>query len=378
MHPMRARLGVAAAVVAMLVAGSLAVVLRDGSGTAETATIDLAPPSPTAAPTTAAPTTTLPATTTTVGRRGSGAAVTIAFGGDVHFEGLLRPKLAADPAGLLQPIAPLLTSADLAVVNLETAITERGSPATKEYTFRAPANALTALASAGVDVASMANNHGLDFGPDGLEDSLAAEASSRFPLIGIGRDAAEAYEPHRAVVQGQRIAVIAATQVLDEHLISSWTATDMQAGLASAKDVDRLVAAVAEARATSDTVVVFLHWGTEGQTCPSQRQQELARALADAGADVIVGGHAHRLQGAGRLGGAFVAYGLGNFVWYARGGPGAQTGVLTVTVTGRDVDGYEWHPAVIRDGVPHPLDGDAAATARAAWEALRGCTDLVP
>jgi poly-gamma-glutamate synthesis protein (capsule biosynthesis protein) len=320
-------------------------------------------------------TTTVPPTTTT-NPLGSGRAVRIAFGGDTHFEGMLSDSLAADPAGLLAPVAPILSGADLAVVNLETAITERGEPAPKEFTFRAPASALTALASAGVDVASMANNHGLDYGPVGLEDSLAAEAATGFPMIGIGRNAAEAYAPHRAVIAGQRIAVIGATQVVDSNLISAWTATDTRAGLASAKEVDRLVAAVRDARATSDTVVVFLHWGIEGQTCPSAGQQELARVLTEAGADILVGGHAHRLQGAGRLGAAFVGYGLGNFVWYSRGGPGAETGVLVVTVTGRRIDGYEWHPARIRGGVPHPLDGDAAVAARAAWDGLRGCTGL--
>lgn len=328
--------------------------------------------------TTLAPATTVPVTTTTIGRRGSGEPVTIAFGGDTHFEGMLRGKLAEDPLGFLDPITALLSSADLAMVNLETAITERGSPEPKEFTFRAPVSALTSLADAGIDVVSMANNHGMDFGTEGLEDSLAAKETSGFPIIGIGRTAADAYAPFRTDVKGQRIAILAATQVLDDNLMSRWTATDTQAGLASAEEADRLVAAVAGARATSDTVVVFLHWGIEEQTCPSDRQQELARQLVDAGADVIVGGHAHRIQGAGRLDAAFVAYGLGNFIWYSRGGPGAQSGVLVVTVTGRDVDRYEWRPAEIRDGVPRPLEGDAAAAALASWEQLRGCAGLAP
>ena len=116
------------------------------------------------------------ATTTTTSRRGSGQPVTIAFAGDIHFEGVLRNKLAANPATVLAPIAPVLGSADLTVANLETAVTDRGTPAPKEFTFRAPATALTALAAGGIDVASMANNHGLDYGPVGLQDSLAATA----------------------------------------------------------------------------------------------------------------------------------------------------------------------------------------------------------
>ncbi len=312
-------------------------------------------------------------------RRGSGQSVTLAFGGDVHFEGQIRSRLLADPSTVLAGVAPILRAADVAVVNLETAVTTRGTRADgKQYAFRAPPSAFDALAAGGVDVASMANNHGLDFGRQGLEDSLDAAAARDLPVIGIGRSAAEAYRPFTTEVKGQRIAVIGATQVLDDNLRASWTATDTQPGLASAKEVGRLTDAVRAARAEADTVVVFLHWGTEGDTCPNQAQPGLARALAEAGADVIVGGHAHRLQGAGRLGAAFVAYGLGNFVFYSDSGPGTETGVLTVTVTGRDVEGYDWTPARLAGQLPRPLEGATAQRAEAAWDALRPCTGLDP
>jgi poly-gamma-glutamate synthesis protein (capsule biosynthesis protein) len=330
------------------------------------------------ATTSASTTTTIAPTTTTRGPLGSGQQVSFAFGGDVNFEGGLRSKLLASPDTVLAPIAPVLSSADVAVVNLETAITDRGTPQSKQYTFRAPVSALPALAAAGVNTASVANNHGIDFGPEGLEDTLAAEQSTGFDLIGIGHNAAEAYAPHRMDVKGQRIAIIGATQVLDEQFISTWTATDTQAGLASAKDVDRLIAAVAAARADSDTVVVFLHWGIEQQDCPSPTQQTLAQQLVDAGADIVVGSHAHRLEGAGRLGNAFVDYGLGNFVFYNESGAAGVSGVLQVTATGRHVDSYGWVPAQIRGGVPQPLDGPSAERGVAAWNDLRGCTGLTP
>ena len=323
-------------------------------------------------------TTTSTPPTTTRGPRGSGEPVTFAFGGDVHFETHLGAALASDPNGLLAPIAPVLGAADIAVVNLETAITNRGTPAAKEYVFRAPATAFTALRAAGVDIASMANNHGVDYGPEGLADSLAAAAAADFPLVGIGRDAKAAFTPHRTVVRGQRIAIIGATQVLDDNLIGAWTATATQPGLASAKDVRPLLAAVRDARADTDTLVVFLHWGVERATCPSATQQTLAAELVDAGADIVVGSHAHVLQGAGRLGRAVVAYGLGNFVFYNESGAAGVSGVLEVTATGRDIDGYRWVPARLRNGVPVPLTGDAAEADRAAWSELRACTGLAP
>jgi hypothetical protein len=319
-------------------------------------------------------------TTTTRPRRGSGQPVTFAFGGDVHFEGGIRSKLDSDPGGMFAPIAPELMAVDVAVVNLETAITERGRPEAKEFNFRAPARALDALKAAGVDVVTMANNHGIDYGPDGLADSLAAKAAAPVGVVGIGANATEAYAPWRTEVHGQRIAVIGASDVIDGALIPRWTATDAQAGIASAKGSDqlRLVGAVMAARTDSDTVVVDVHWGEEGTECPTPRQEELAQSLVDAGADIVVGSHSHRVETAGRLGAALVDYGLGNFVFYNESGTSGVSGVLAVTATGRDIDAYAWKPARIRGGIPTPLTGPAADQDIAAFDARRTCTNLTP
>ncbi len=317
-------------------------------------------------------------TTTTRPRRGSGTPITIVFGGDVHFEGGLRSQLASNPAGMFAPIAPTLTDADVAMVNLETAIATGGSPEPKQYNFRAPADAYEALRVAGVDVVTMANNHGRDFGPEGLAETLAAKQATSLAVVGIGANAAEAYRPWSVEVKGQRLAVFGATDVLDDWLIESWTATDTTAGLASTKTtaVDRLIAGIRAARPTTDTIVVYLHWGVEGSTCPSPRQQELAILLVDAGADIVVGAHAHRVMTAGRLGGALVDYGLGNFVFYNESGLSGVSGVLRVTVAGREIDRFEWLPARIQGGIPRLLTGDAAAADVAAFDARRECAGL--
>ena len=181
-----------------------------------------------------------------------------------------------------------------------------------------------------------------------------------------------------AVDAHEVIAVIGASDVIDEALITRWTATATHPGIASAKGPDqlRLVAAVTAARADSDTIVVDLHWGEEGADCPTPRQEELAQSLVDAGADIVVGSHSHRVETAGRLGTAFVDYGLGNFVFYARTAPTQATGVLALTVEADGVRQAQWTPARISDGVPVPLLGSGAAQAVAAKERLRGCTGL--
>src|SRR5215218_3356116 len=96
-----------------------------------------------------------PAETARVARGlGSGQAVTLAFGGDVHFESPIRQRLDEAPAGVLAAMAPVLSRADVAMVNLETAVTDRGEAAAKQYVFRAPPTAFEALRAAGVDVAT--------------------------------------------------------------------------------------------------------------------------------------------------------------------------------------------------------------------------------
>ncbi len=316
--------------------------------------------------------------TTTRGRLGSGSAVTLAFGGDVHFEGIVRSKLNANPTSVMSAIAPVFNKSDLAMVNLETTVSYRGAPiAGKDYTFRAPPSAFRALKSGGVDLATVANNHGIDYGLTSFLDTLRYAKRYHFPLVGGGSNAAQAYAPYRVTIKGQRIAILGASQVIDSNLIASWTAGANKPGLASAYDVGRLVAAVKSARKVSDTVVVYLHFGSERLSCPTSAQYEITRKLISAGADIVVGSHAHRLQGAGRRGKAFVAYGLGNFVWYSQNSiESITTGALEVTVTGRRIDGYKWIPARIVGGSPTPLNGSARSAALASWRGLRGCTNL--
>ncbi|MFB9375368.1 CapA family protein [Kineococcus gynurae] len=306
--------------------------------------------------------------------------VTVAVAGDVNAAGAAAAAL--DPDGLAA-ITPALSAADVTLVNVETAITERGTPAAKQFTFRAPPTLLERLRAAGVDVAAMANNHSLDYGVTGLRDTLAAARSTSMPVIGLGEDVGAASAPWRTTVRGHRLSVFAATQVLDGNLAASWTAGEDKPGLAAVNSADgqeRLVAAVRAERARADSVVVVLHWGKELDACPLPRQEELADALVAAGADAVVGSHAHRLLGngyrsaGGRTG--FVDYGLGNFVFAARSAATTATGVLTLTLQPGRAPAARWTPATIEAGVPVPLAGAEADAALAARDELRSCTDL--
>jgi poly-gamma-glutamate synthesis protein (capsule biosynthesis protein) len=264
------------------------------------------------------------------------------------------------------------------MVNLETALTDGTcpDPQPKSYDFYAPASAITALQSAGVTLTTEANNHGEDCGPAGLQMALSARAQSKYTILGIGQNAAEAFAPYQTTINGEHIGVIAATQVIDDDLQVGWTATASQPGLASAYDVADLVSAVEAARKIDDTVVVFLHWGVELDACPDPLQEPLANELVRAGADIIVVSHAHVLLGGGYLGSAYVDYGLGNFAFYNTPPPTNQSGSLVITATGRHIDNVTWRPALIDNELPVPLSGTEATLALQNWAAARTCTDL--
>jgi poly-gamma-glutamate synthesis protein (capsule biosynthesis protein) len=297
--------------------------------------------------------------------------LTLAFGGDVHFTGRTAALLKR-PATAFGPVANVLSAADLAVINLETAVTTRGTPEPKQFRFRAPASAYQAVKAAGVDAVSLANNHALDYGRIGFADTLDGAAAAGMPVFGGGRTIDEAYAPLVLPVRGVRVAIVGFSQI--RTLAKSWQAGPATAGIAMAWDVRRAVAAVRTARERADLVIVFNHWGTERVSCPNREQKSFAAALAKAGADMIIGAHAHVLQGDGWLGRTYVAYGLGNFVWYVGS---AETGVLRVRVRGRSVIRADLVPAVVSGtGRPRLLAGAAATALANRFADLRRCTGL--
>lgn len=353
--------------------GAAPAATRTPSGTATTST------------TTAPPTTASPSTTSATAPASDPGTLTMAFGGDVHFEDYLAP-LARDPHGL-DELRSTLGSADLAMVNLETAITERGTKIGKEFHFRAPATALDTIASAGVDAVSMANNHGVDYGSVGLQDTLAAKEDSPIPVVGIGATEVEAFAPAYLKAKGLTVAVFGSSQVY-EMTLANWSAGPAKAGIASSMPPTRLRRAVEAASRRADLVVVFLHWGTDYQSCPDQLSVQTAQVLEAAGADVIVGGHSHRVNGAGWLGRSYVHYGLGNFVWWRSHEPDARSGVLTLSIDVAAAKGTRrtersavrkavWTPMLIgTDGIPRePGAADSARLLRL-WNESRACAHL--
>jgi poly-gamma-glutamate capsule biosynthesis protein CapA/YwtB (metallophosphatase superfamily) len=300
-------------------------------------------------------------------------AITLALAGDVHFAGRVA-RLLKDPATAFGPITSVLKGADLTAVNLETAVTSRGQPQPKTYHFRTTPAGFTALRDGGVDLVTLANNHVLDYGQTGLADTMAAAKAAHFPYVGVGVNAAAAWAPYVTTVDGTKIAIIGVSQVAE--LASSWVATPNRPGEANAINLGRTLAAVRAARRLARIVIVFMHWGTEGTACPDPNQLSLAPKLAAAGASIIIGAHAHMLQGSGWLGHTFVAYGMGNFLWWENSYSTA-TGVLKLTLRPHAPLSARFIPAVV-SGTGQPIrdHGAAARRALAHYASLRACAGL--
>jgi poly-gamma-glutamate synthesis protein (capsule biosynthesis protein) len=303
---------------------------------------------------------------------------TMAFAGDVHFSGRVGTRLATNPATVFAQAARGLRRADFTMVNLETAITTGGQQQNKEFTFRAPPSAFDAMRDAGIDLATMANNHGADYGSTGLRDSLRAMKAKHFPVVGVGADADAAFAPYTTTLNGVRVAIFAADQVHDETTLSLFSAGPDTAGVANAYDA-RLVDEVRAARRHGYVVVVYVHWGIEYQTCPSGDQTTLAGQLTAAGASAVIGTHAHVLQGAGwQHNGSYVAYGLGNYLWWLSFGNNQDdNGVLTLTFHRGKVTRAQFAASHLDDrGVPMPATGAEKQRIDAEWNSDRQCTDL--
>ncbi|HSM94066.1 MAG TPA: CapA family protein [Anaeromyxobacteraceae bacterium] len=255
--------------------------------------------------------------------------VSLAAVGDVLMHDAVKRSATTHGAGapnggyawLFEPVADLLSRADVAFANLETPIAPGKGGGTREFVFNASPDVVRALQRSGVDLVSVTNNHAFDQGRPGFEETLAV--LDRLGMRRAGAGPADRPEgPEWVEVGGLRIAVLAWAHFFNQD--GNECPTGRRAGAApclraAQLDRDRAVEAVRAAARAADAVVVSLHWGDEYQQQPRADDVELAHRLAEAGAAVIIGHHPHVLQPIelyrrpdGRT--TVIAYSLGNFV----------------------------------------------------------------
>jgi hypothetical protein len=256
---------------------------------------------------------------------------------------------------------PLLEAADIAAGNLETPITTRGTPVEdKQYVFRGSPEAISAIKDAGFDYLSLANNHTLDYGWQGLSDTMDYLDDANLQHAGSGNDDDEAFSPAYIDSNGMTVGFVSVTRVVPEP---SWKADRAHPGVAEAYSPDRAEAAIKEAKQNADIVVVMVHWGVERSDTPVAHQTDLAHRFVDAGADIVVGSHPHVLQGFEAYKGKWIAYSLGNFVFSTTAlSKTSETGVLNAECDKEGTCSLRFNPMFATQSQPAPME-DAAGKA---------------
>ncbi|MGN0292035.1 MAG: CapA family protein [Lachnospiraceae bacterium] len=222
-----------------------------------------------------------------------------------------------------------LQNADILMMNNEYTYSDRGYPIPgKAYTFRAAPSRVEVLQQLGVDIVSLANNHVYDYGEEALLDTFDTLERAEIPYVGAGRNFDEAKKIVYFVANGRKIAIVSATQIERSYNYTKEATEDMP-GVLKTLNPDKFLEVIKEAEKNSDYVIAYPHWGTEGTNVYGSDQKELAEAYVEAGADVIIGGHTHCLQGISYIEDIPVIYSLGNF-WF--NGNTIETGVAQVRI----------------------------------------------
>ncbi len=269
---------------------------------------------------------------------------TIRVVGDVSFADNwhIAPKIGEN--GVLDVMSEetlaLLKNADIFLVNNEFTYSTRGKPLNKAYTFRAHPDNVRYMLDIGADVVSLANNHAYDYGADAFADTLETLKNANLPYIGAGENSAEAAKPHYFIVNGRKYAFSAATRA--EKTIRTPEAGETTSGVMRTYDPTKYLETIKTAEQECDYNIVYVHWGAEGSHQIEDGLYEMGCQYIDAGADIVVGAHAHVLQGIQFYKGVPIVYNLGNFLFNAYN---IDTGILEITISAEGVPTYRFVPA---------------------------------
>ena len=243
----------------------------------------------------------------------------ISFTGDMNFDDRIGTmqylKSKGLSAALSNDVRTLMAESDILMINNECTFSTRGEPIEgKAYTFRSDPSNVSILKELGIDIVGIANNHVCDYGLEALSDTIATLDEAGIPNVGAGNNLEEAKRPWYFIANGKKIAFVAATQIERTYNYTK-EATETTPGVLKTLHPEKYVEVIREAKAHSDYVIAFVHWGTEGTNYYESDQVALAEQFAQAGADAIIGGHTHCLQGITYIEDVPVIYSLGNF-WF--------------------------------------------------------------
>jgi poly-gamma-glutamate synthesis protein (capsule biosynthesis protein) len=274
------------------------------------------------------------------------------------------------PGAALGPMSERLSDADLTVGNLESTLSDAGPPQQGDDSFYADPRVLAALERAGFDVLSLANNHTGDYGEQALRQTIRRLDASRIGRVGAGLTAASAWQPRVVQTGGVSFGFVAFNAIgetpraLPRRPGAAEIRMPIRTGPLDRGDLQRAESIVRRLDQRVDVVVVLPHWGDQyvNQALPVQRV--VGSALLDAGADIVVGGHPHWVQGIAVHDGGLIVNSLGNFVFDMDFSVPTQQGVTVDLISWGDrIMAVRFTPYVIgNDFAPRPVRDPVAET----------------
>ncbi len=252
--------------------------------------------------------------------------IRLVFGGDVTLAAWY-PEVVPDARDHEWPFArpqELFRSADVVMVNCETAITRSEKREPKQFNFKMDPDLVSVFPKSGISLVTLANNHVYDYGAEGLRDTLAYLDQAGVEHVGAGMTLAEARKPVVRDIKGKKFTFLG---------YGNYSAATEKGPGTAYRHPEHVAEDVRLAKKNgADIVIVNFHWGLERATEPTERDRALARLAIDSGADVIVGHHPHVLQPVEIYRGKVIAYSLGNFVFGGNRRAGKNSALLEILV----------------------------------------------
>jgi poly-gamma-glutamate synthesis protein (capsule biosynthesis protein) len=306
---------------------------------------------------------------------------TLAAVGDIMLGRRVGARHQSDPGAPLRPFAKRLAAAEITVGNFESTLSRAGSPTQGGDSFAASQLVIPGLRAAGFDLLSLANNHVGDYGDRALRQTLDRFASKKIATVGAGDDLAAARRPIVIQRDGVRVGFIAVDSIGETPAATRNRAgtnrlnMPPRTGPLNRSALRRITSDIRALNQRVDVVVVLTHWGTQYTHRPEPSQRAAARAFADAGADLVIGGHPHWVQGLEMADSAVVVHSLGNFVFDMDFQTKTREGIfLEIVLWGDTVKALEPVPYVIDNNfAPRPIGGDRArGILTDLWRSSRG------
>jgi len=270
----------------------------------------------------------------------------ISFVGDVSLADnwYIMPKYDERNKGiygiLSEDVVDIMTNTDIMVANNEFTISDRGTPMPgKYYTFRGSPTRIKIYEEMGVDLVTLANNHVYDFGEDAFSDMLKYLKEYNMPYIGAGNNIEEAMKPYYFIINGYKIAFVNATRA--EKNIMTPEATKTEGGVFRCYDPTNFSNVIKETKKRSDYVIALIHYGKEDSHELEDVQVESSKLYIDSGADIVIGSHAHVLQGMEFYKDKLIVYNLGDFIF---NNETKDTGIFTLNIDNTGIMSYKFIP----------------------------------